>query len=45
MAYVLSYDIGTTGVKTCLYNVTDKIEYVGAKKRDYNLYILDNGGA
>lgn len=45
MAYVLSYDIGTTGVKTCLYNVTDKIEFVGAKKRDYKLYILDNGGA
>lgn len=24
--YVLAYDIGTTGVKTCLFSITDTIE-------------------
>lgn len=45
MAYVIAYDIGTTGVKTCLYDVRDKVTLVCAKKAEYNLYILDNGGA
>lgn len=43
--YVLAYDIGTTGVKTCLFEITDTIRMVNAASAGYNLYILDNGGA
>lgn len=28
--YVIAYDVGTTGVKTCLFSITDKIELLGA---------------
>ena len=30
--YVLSYDIGTTGVKTCLFEVEDEITLVAAER-------------
>ena len=43
--FILAYDIGTTGVKTCLFEVGDKIDLVAYASRGYNLYILDNGGA
>ena len=44
--YVLAYDIGTTGVKTCLYSISKEsgISYVGGLTADYDLYVLDNGG-
>lgn len=45
MAYILAYDIGTTGVKTCLFRVEKTIELVKGVSRGYPLYILDNGGA
>lgn len=45
MKYVLSYDIGTTGVKTCLFSVDKTIELVASTSRNYPLYILENGGA
>ncbi len=45
MAYVISYDIGTTGVKTCLFNVTDRIELIAADSCGYPLYVLPDGGA
>ena len=44
-AYVLAYDIGTTGVKTCLFEVSDKIKLLGAQMEGYNLYIMPDGGA
>ena len=28
MAYILAYDIGTTGVKTCLFKVDKNIELI-----------------
>lgn len=43
--YVIAYDIGTTGVKTCLFSITDKIELLSAASEGYNLYVLPNGGA
>ncbi len=43
--YVLSYDIGTTGVKTCLFKVDSKITLIEAAMQGYNLYILPDGGA
>ena len=43
--YVLAYDIGTTGVKTCLFSITDTIELLAAASEGYNLYVLPGGGA
>lgn len=45
MKYILAYDIGTTGVKTCLFEVDDRIRLIASASRSYPLYILDNGGA
>lgn len=43
--YIISYDVGTTGVKTCLFSVDKTIDLVSAKMAGYKLYVLENGGA
>lgn len=43
--YVLAYDIGTTGVKTCLFRIDKVITLVESAMEGYNLYILPGGGA
>lgn len=45
MAYVISYDIGTTGVKTCLFKVASRIELIASATYGYPLYVLPDGGA
>ncbi len=45
MKYILSYDIGTTGLKTCIFEVDRTFELVASDNNSYGLYILDNGGA
>lgn len=45
MKHLLAYDIGTTGVKTCLFEVDQTIRLAGYASRSYPLYILENGGA
>jgi len=45
MAYVLAYDIGTTGVKTCLFRLGERITLCGSAQAGYGLYLLENGGA
>jgi len=45
MKYVIAYDIGTTGVKTCLFKLDKKIELIEAASSGYPLFILPNGGA
>lgn len=45
MAYVLAYDIGTTGVKTCLFSIDETITLIAGASAGYKLYILENGGA
>ncbi|MBR2484484.1 MAG: carbohydrate kinase, partial [Oscillospiraceae bacterium] len=45
MKYLLAYDIGTTGVKTCLFEVDHSIRLAGCSSRSYPLYILADGGA
>ena len=45
MAYILAYDIGTTGVKTCLFDVGETIKLIGSASAQYPLYILEGGGA
>ncbi len=42
--YVLAYDVGTTGVKTCLFAIEDKIELLAAASSGYGLTVLPNGG-
>ena len=45
MNYALAYDIGTTGVKTCLFKIEDGIELVAAAVEGYELYVYPDGGA
>ena len=45
MAYVLAYDIGTTGVKTCIFSLEDKITLIADANEGYGLYIGENGEA
>ncbi len=42
---VIAYDVGTTGLKTCLFEIGKKVNLIGAETADYKLYILDSGGA
>ncbi len=44
-ANVITYDVGTTGVKTCLYRVSEQITLAASCYTGYGLYILENGGA
>ncbi len=44
-AYLLSYDVGTTGVKTCLFVVQDTLVLVSSALCGYPLYISEGGGA
>ena len=44
MTYVLAYDIGTTGVKTCLFSLEGRITLLASAQEGYGLYLLENGG-
>lgn len=44
MIYVLAYDVGTTGVKTCLFGVEDSIRLLESSHEGYGLYMVENGG-
>jgi xylulokinase len=44
MTFVIAYDIGTTGVKTCLFRIGDEISLVSSAQQGYGLYVLENGG-
>ena len=43
--YVIAYYIGTTGVKTCLFEVGDTLRLLAGEYEGYGLYILPGGGA
>lgn len=43
--YIIAYDIGTTGVKTCLFEAGKALQLVAGEYEGYELYILPNGGA
>ena len=45
MNYILAYDVGTTGVKSCLFGIDGTLVPVGGEYCTYRLYILENGGA
>ncbi|PJZ71458.1 carbohydrate kinase [Leptospira perolatii] len=42
--HVIAYDIGTTGTKTCLFEISDRIRLVYASLAEYGLFLLDHGG-
>ena len=43
--YAIAYDIGTTGVKTCIFDIGETISLVAAASEGYNLYVFPDGGA
>ncbi len=45
MKYALAYDIGTTGVKTCLFKIDKSIELIADANEGYELYVFPDGGA
>ena len=45
MKHVMTFDIGTTGVKTCVFEISDTIRLLGAASAGYGLYVFPDGGA
>ena len=43
--YIIIYDFGTSNLKTCLFDVGEKITVAASSNASYGLYILENGGA
>ncbi len=42
---VITYDVGTTGMKTCLFEIGKEIKLLDSEMAEYGLYILEGGGA
>ncbi len=45
MLYAIAYDVGTTGVKTCLFAIDGEVRLLAGEYGAYDLFILPNGGA
>ncbi len=43
--YAITFDIGTTGVKTCVFDISDTIKLLGSASEGYRLYVFPDGGA
>jgi xylulokinase len=43
--YVITYDLGTTGVKTCLFSISGRLNLVHSAYAGYGLYLVEGGGA
>ncbi len=43
--YALTYDIGTTGVKTCIFELSETVKLLGASSQGYELHVFPDGGA
>ncbi len=41
---IIAYDVGTTGIKTCVFEISDKIKLLASAMEGYELYVMDNGG-
>ncbi|MFC1996404.1 FGGY-family carbohydrate kinase [Chloroflexota bacterium] len=44
-SYILVHDVGTTGNKACLYQVSETLELISSHVVEYPVYILPDGGA
>ena len=45
MKYAITFDIGTTGDKTCVFEISDTIRLLGSASHGYALYVYPDGGA
>ena len=45
MKHVITFDIGTTGVKTCVFGIENSIRLLGAASAGYSLFVFPDGGA
>ena len=43
--YIIIYDVGTSNVKTGLFDIDSEVRLVAGASASYGLTILDNGGA
>jgi len=43
--HIIAYDIGTTGLKTCLFRIDDTIRLLASETEPYALKIFEDGGA
>jgi len=41
----ITYDVGTTGVKTCLFEISSTVKLLASSMEGYNLYVFPDGGA
>ena len=39
--YAIAYDVGTTGIKTCLIEIDQNIKIISSASQGYKLYVLD----
>ena len=44
-SYVITYDIGTTAIKTCLFHIDKQIKLIANAGLPYPLQVLEHGGA
>ncbi|MFR2018918.1 MAG: hypothetical protein ACLS27_09895, partial [Eubacterium sp.] len=42
--YVITYDIGTTGIKTCLIEIDKEMKILASATEGYNLYVDEETG-
>jgi xylulokinase len=42
---IITYDVGTTGLKTCLFTIGKELTLLASEMEGYDLFLLDNGGA
>lgn len=43
--YVITYDVGTTGIKTCIFEIAETIKLIASAVEGYKLFIEEDGGA
>lgn len=41
---VIAYDVGTTGVKTCVFEIAGAVRLVASAMQGYRLYVSEDGG-
>lgn len=43
---VIAYDVGTTGLKTCMFRISaeESVQYLAGEVEHYELHVLENGG-
>lgn len=44
-AHIIAYDVGTTGIKTCIFEISESIKLIDSAMEGYELFVMENGGA